>query len=1172
VNTITPPLSAGIYNVVATVVDPAGNRALDPTIGELIISGERFSNTAPLAGDDEFDTNEDVTLNIAAPGLLLNDRGPEGDALTITGVDTTGTQGTVIWSADGSLTYLPAGDYYGQDRFEYFLSDGRGGSATGHVQITVHPVNDAPVHTVPAAQTIDEDSPLVFSAAAGNPIAVADVDAGGGLLQQALTATQGTVTLSRTTGLTFTAGDGTGDAAMTFTGTLANINAALDGLVFIPAANYNGAGGRLVIVTNDNGSFGSGGSKSDTDTITITVNAVNDPPVHSVPNTQVTTEGVDILFSTTRNNLISVSDVDAGSNLLQQTLSVAHGTLTLSRLTGLTFVTGDGTDDAVMQFRGTAANINAALAGMRYCPAAGYNGPDSLTITTGDQGYSGSGGAQSDTDIVALSVKAINQPPVHTLPTLTPIDEDTVLVFSAAAGNPISVTDPDSGTAPIRQTLQAVNGTLTLGRTDGLTFLAGDGTDDALLVFTGAVADINAALDGLTFAPLPDFYSSALIQLQTEDLGWTGEGGPRSANDTLFIIINPMSDGLIVDEFMPTATGFTVHFSLPLATGTLNLYSSLAPALGPADVTLVGASSGPVRGSFVISEADRRITFVQTGGLLAADTYTVTVRSGTNGFQDTTGALLDGNADGAPGDDYTATFSVAVSSDRVVSIPDMARGAGQAVNVPNAVAGLPIRIDNAAGVTAIGVEVVYRASLLEITDAVLAVGLPDDWTVEPLSTRIEGATKVTTVSAHGTTPLSGSNLDVVRLTAAVPDEAPYGDSQAIRLENVSLNGGDIAAVGDVAIHKAVYLGDADGSGVHSSADAFLTVQAALGLATGFSAHAWTDPRIVGDADGSGMLSAADAFLIVQEGLGLPEPFVPDNPHIGITPVGGGVDPQFRIDVNLPVSDGGVVTVPVKLDIDPAATNVGAFDFDLFFDPAILTIQLPGGVSAGADTAGWAVTAKLVAPGQLRVGMVSSRGRPLAVGLREIGRLQFRVKDGESSGMDFQPVLDESKTRPALLRPITDVWDGSETHPALLDIEPVDARAGGYTWTAVDGSVAVAAAGVNDLNRQRDAVRLPLASAAVPVRYDGVNKDGACTTRDLVLAVNRLNARNLPEREAGFGRPAVGAVLRSGDRSTTGDWQPDPAGLETSLDDIAADIASAWGRGRTMGANRETRRP
>jgi parallel beta-helix repeat protein len=79
---ITPPLSAGVYNVVATVVDAAGNRAVDLTVGELTLTGETLANTNPIPGDDAYETNEDTLLTIAAPGLLLNDRDPEGDPLS----------------------------------------------------------------------------------------------------------------------------------------------------------------------------------------------------------------------------------------------------------------------------------------------------------------------------------------------------------------------------------------------------------------------------------------------------------------------------------------------------------------------------------------------------------------------------------------------------------------------------------------------------------------------------------------------------------------------------------------------------------------------------------------------------------------------------------------------------------------------------------------------------------------------------------------------------------------------------------------------------------------------------------------------------------------------------------------------------------------------------------
>src|SRR4029434_1485401 len=105
------------------------------------------------------------------------------------------------------------------------------------------------------------------------------------LLRITLAADDGVITLSGTTGLSFTTGDGAADGTMTFTGTAADINAALDGLVFTPSANYNGSTS-LQITTNDQGNTGPV-AQSDTDTVAITVNPVNDGPVAIVPGPQV---------------------------------------------------------------------------------------------------------------------------------------------------------------------------------------------------------------------------------------------------------------------------------------------------------------------------------------------------------------------------------------------------------------------------------------------------------------------------------------------------------------------------------------------------------------------------------------------------------------------------------------------------------------------------------------------------------------------------------------------------------------------------------------------------------------------------------------------------------------------------------------------------------------------
>ncbi|MFO1361250.1 MAG: hypothetical protein U1F45_02060 [Burkholderiales bacterium] len=76
----------------------------------------------------------------------------------------------------------------------------------------------------------------------------------------------------------FAAGDGTADANMIFTGTLAAINAALNGLVFTPSdPNYNGLA-FISMGTDDLGATGSGGAQVDSDLATIDVLPVNDAP------------------------------------------------------------------------------------------------------------------------------------------------------------------------------------------------------------------------------------------------------------------------------------------------------------------------------------------------------------------------------------------------------------------------------------------------------------------------------------------------------------------------------------------------------------------------------------------------------------------------------------------------------------------------------------------------------------------------------------------------------------------------------------------------------------------------------------------------------------------------------------------------------------------------------
>jgi hypothetical protein len=87
-------------------------------------------NTPPVAAPDTFAAVGNVTVPVAAPGLLANDSDGEGDGLAVVpGTFATSGGGTVSVNADGSFTYLSAPGFTGTDRFSYTVTDGQGSTS-----------------------------------------------------------------------------------------------------------------------------------------------------------------------------------------------------------------------------------------------------------------------------------------------------------------------------------------------------------------------------------------------------------------------------------------------------------------------------------------------------------------------------------------------------------------------------------------------------------------------------------------------------------------------------------------------------------------------------------------------------------------------------------------------------------------------------------------------------------------------------------------------------------------------------------------------------------------------------------------------------------------------------------------------------------------------------------
>ncbi|WP_449360881.1 cadherin-like domain-containing protein [Alishewanella longhuensis] len=90
-----------------------------------------------------FSAVEDTPLSISAAALLANDTDVDGDTLTIQSVQGA-VNGNVVM-VNGDVIFTPSSNYAGPASFTYTISDGKGGTDTATVSLSVAPVNDAPV-------------------------------------------------------------------------------------------------------------------------------------------------------------------------------------------------------------------------------------------------------------------------------------------------------------------------------------------------------------------------------------------------------------------------------------------------------------------------------------------------------------------------------------------------------------------------------------------------------------------------------------------------------------------------------------------------------------------------------------------------------------------------------------------------------------------------------------------------------------------------------------------------------------------------------------------------------------------------------------------------------------------------------------------------------------------
>ncbi len=554
-----------------------------------------------------------------------------------------------------------------------------------------------------------------------------------------------------------------------------------------------------------------------------------------------------------------------------------------------------------------------------------------------------------------------------------------------------------------------------------------------------------------------------------------------------------------IAAFEPSASGFTAEFSEQVNADQLNLFDTQGQAAGAADVVLHGATTGDVRGSFVVDGTS--IAFVASDGALAPDTYTATLRSAADAFTDLAdGELLDGDGDGAAGGDYVATFTVDAATGVSVELPGIVRGPGQALQVPDGSGaglqdGLPLRLSNSEGVTSLTMTIHYDPSMLDISDVQLGSDAPEGSQIVSNLTQPGTAT----ISFFSIDPLTADQTDFLKLIAAVPETATYGKSQVVRISDLDVNAGAKDAVASNSLQIVAYLGDVNMNERYDAEDARLVARVGVDLDTGFvysdpisttptnRLFPTIDPVLIGDVTGADGLSPLDSSDILRRVVGLPTPNLPAIPNSGVAHAPTDVSlSNNSIEESSPV--GTAVGTLTSTDVDAANT----FAYSL--------------VTGTGDTDN---AAFVIDGDQIKTAA--------ALDFATQSSYSIRVKTTDSTGKSFEKSftvsVTETNTAPtAIALSSSSIDESSDIGTAVGTLSSTDANAGDtFTYALVAGEGDTDNASfVIDGDQLKTAGELDFATqSSYSVRVSSTDAGGLSTTETFTITVTEAVENTAP---------------------------------------------------------------
>jgi len=428
-----------------------------------------------------------------------------GDTQTLT--DTYGSW--VLTEATGGWVYTPSDvdtdmdslndAEAAQETITATATDGSGATDTIVITITITGANDAPTSSTGSGST-DEDTLVTFATSDFSFSDVDDVD-------------------TAWTRLYITTLESTGDLECY------NANGAGGAWADCAANDYvaDGAHVRLTPATNSVADVTFSFKVYDSQALspayvfTTTVAAENDVPTWSGTAADVA-PNEDVAVDITGSVIADVDDTSLDSMTISTTQS---GTFTLASTSGLSFASGDGTDDSSMVFGGTIANINTAIATITWTSASNSNANAVLSLTAND------GDGDSATDTVAITVAAVNDPPTSAGDTATVTEDQAYASWTASTDWGYSDTE-SSAMTQIKLASLPSNGVLT------------DDDEDACGAGTACAVD-----DVIVLAKLDDlFYTTTLNSVASDSFTFYVYDGAAwsTSTATMAISVTPVND------------------------------------------------------------------------------------------------------------------------------------------------------------------------------------------------------------------------------------------------------------------------------------------------------------------------------------------------------------------------------------------------------------------------------------------------------------------------------------------------------------------------------------------------------------------------------------------------------------------------------------------------------